>query len=185
MENVIAEIKKMEKEKSLQLEKLEQLQFRKGIATTRKAEISEQIKTVNNFKTEKESNRTLVMRRVETRQAQFDDLNNKISQCRAGIERNQEDLNQQSERQFDMIRELEEATVGLSIRMGRSCAISIGSPGDNQEISQLDKEIQVLLSSVTSFILNPSLIALLFEGGGDVKQPAEGEVKRVRQVVRS
>ena len=50
MENVIAEIKKMEKEKSLQLEKLEQLQFRKGIATTRKAEISEQIKTVNNFK---------------------------------------------------------------------------------------------------------------------------------------
>ena len=145
MEKIIVEIKKLEKEKSLQMEKLEQLQFRKGIATTRKAEISEQIKTVNNFKTEKESNRTLVMRRVDTRQAQFDDLKNKISQCRAGIARNQEDLNQQSERQFDMIRDLEEATIGLSLRMGRSCAISLGSPGVSQEISQLDREIQVLL----------------------------------------
>ena len=88
----------------------------------------------------------MVMRRMETRQAQFDDLKNKISQCRAGIERNQEDLNQQSERQFDIIRELEEATIGLSIKFGRSCTISIGSPGVNHEISQLDKEILVLVS---------------------------------------
>ena len=89
MENIITELRKLEKEKSLQLEKLEQLQFRKGIATTRKAEISEQIKTVNNFRTEKQSNRTLVMLRVDTRQGQFDDLKNKISQCRAAIEKTQ------------------------------------------------------------------------------------------------
>ena len=143
MENIIVELKKLEKEKSLQLEKLEQLQFRKGIATTRKAEISEQVKTVNNFKTEKESNRTLAMLRVDTRQAQFDDLKNKISECRAAIESNQEDLNQQSERQFDMIRELEEATLGLSISLGNSCTISVGSPGVSQETSELDQEIQV------------------------------------------
>ena len=143
MENIIVELKKLEKEKSLQLEKLEQLQFRKGIATTRKAEISEQVKTVNNFKTEKESNRTLAMLRVDTRQAQFDDLKNKISECRAAIESNQEDLNQQSERQFDMIRELEEATLGLSISLSNSCTISVGSPGVSQETSELDQEIQV------------------------------------------
>ena len=143
MENIITEIKKLSKEKNLQLDKLEQLQFRKGMATTRKAEICEQLKTVNNFKTEKESNRTLVMLRVDTRQGQFDDLKNKISQCRAGIEKNQEDLNQQSERQFDMIRELEEATLGLSLRLSRSCALSIGSPEASQENSQLDREIQV------------------------------------------
>ena len=89
MENIISEIRKLEKEKSLQLEKLEQMQFRKGIATTRRAEISEQIKTVNNFKTEKSSNLTLAMRRVDTRQAQLDDLMNKISQCRASIEKTQ------------------------------------------------------------------------------------------------
>ena len=143
MENIIVELKKLEKEKSLQLEKLEQLQFRKGIATTRKAEISEQVKTVNNFKTEKESNRTLAMLRVDTRQAQFDDLKNKISECRAAIESNQEDLNQQSERQFDMIRELEEATLGLCLSLGNSCTISVGSPGVSQETSELDQEIQV------------------------------------------
>ena len=145
MEKIIAEIKKLEKEKNLQADKLEQLQFRKGIANTRKAEIAEQIKAVNAFKTEKESNRTLVMRRVETRQAQFDDLKHKIAQCRAGIERNQEDLNQQCERQFDMIGELEEATIGLSLRMSRCCAVSIGKPEVSQEFSQLDLEIQVLL----------------------------------------
>ena len=143
MENIIVEFKKLEKEKSLQLEKLEQLQFRKGIATTRKAEISEQVKTVNNFKTEKESNRILTMRRVDTRQAQFDDLKTKISECRADIQRNQEDLSQQSERQFDMIRELEEATLGLSLSFGNSCTISVGSPGVSQETSELDQEIQV------------------------------------------
>ena len=98
MEKIIAEIKKLEKEKNLLAEKLEQLQFRKGIATTRKAEIAEQIKAVNNFRNEKESNRTLVMLRVDTRQGQFDDLKNKISECRAVIEKNQEYLNQQSER---------------------------------------------------------------------------------------
>ena len=143
MEKIIAEIKKLEKEKNLQADKLEQLQFRKGIATTRKAEIAEQIKAVNAFKTEKESNRTLVMLRVDTRQGQFDDLKNKISECRAGIEKNQEYLNQQSERQFDMIRELEEATLGLSLRLSRSCALSIGSPEASQENRQLDREIQV------------------------------------------
>ena len=146
MENIITEIKKLSKEKNLQLDKLEQLQFRKGMATTRKAEICEQLKTVNNFKTEKESNRTLVMLRVDTRQGQFDDLKNKISQCRAGIEKNQEDLNQQSERQFDMIRELEEATLGLSLKLSRSCAISVDSPPVGQEVLQLDKEIQVDVS---------------------------------------
>ena len=143
MENIIVEFKKLEKEKSLQLEKLEQLQFRKGIATTRKAEVSEQVKTVNNFKTEKESNRTLAMLRVDTRQAQFDDLKNKISECRAAIESNQEDLNQQSERQFDMIRELEEETLGMSLSLSNSCTISVGSPGVSQDTSQLDQEIQV------------------------------------------
>ena len=143
MENIVAQVKKLEKEKSLHLEKLEQLQFRKGIAMTRKAEISEQIKTVNNFKTEKESNRTLVMLRVDTRQGQFDDLKNKISVCRAGIEKTQEELNQQSERQFDLIRELEEATLGLSLRLSRSCALSIDGPRASQDTSQLDREIQV------------------------------------------
>ena len=143
MENIIVEFKKLEKEKSLQLEKLEQLQFRKGIATTRKIEISEQIRSVTSFKTEKESNRTLTMRRVETRQAQFDDLKTKISECRADIQRNQEDLSQQSERQFDMIRELEEETLGMSLSLSNSCTISVGSPGVSQDTSQLDQEIQV------------------------------------------
>ena len=158
MENIIVEIKKLENEKSLLLEKLEQLQFRKGISTTRKAEISEQIKSVNNFRTEKESNRTLALLRVETRQAQFDDLKNKISECRAGIERNQEDLNQQSERQFDMIRELEEATLGLSLRLSQSCTISVGSPGASQETSQLDQEIQVTSFNLFKILSNSSAV---------------------------
>ena len=186
MENIITELRKLEKEKSLQLEKLEQLQFRKGIATTRKAEICEQIKTVNNLKTEKESNRTLVMLRVDTRQGQFDDLKNKISQCRAGIEKNQEDLNLQSERQFEMIRELEEATLGLSLKMSHSCSITVGSPAVSQEIHQLDKEIQVHVRCLPScYFSSFKILSFLSSGGGEVDQPPEGEVNRVQGADRS
>ena len=45
-----------------------------------------------------------------------------------------------------MIRELEEATIGLSLKLSRSCTVSVDSPEVSQEISQLDKEIQVHLS---------------------------------------
>ena len=127
MENILEAISKLEKEKNSLLERMEQSQFRGRIANNRMAEFSNQIKAVGNFKAEKESNRLLVKLRVDTKQSQFDDIKTKISQCRAAIQNTQDGINVQSERRFDMIRELEEATIGLSLRMSRCCAVSIGA----------------------------------------------------------
>ena len=148
MENILEAISKLEKEKNSLLERMEQSQFRGRIANNRMAEFSNQIKAVSNFKAEKESNRLLVKLRVDTKQSQFDDIKTKISQCRAAIQNTQDGLNVQSERQFDMIRELEEATISLSDKMSRSCSFSADSPKATSKdiIQDLDRRLKVWFS---------------------------------------
>ena len=143
-EKILEVISKLEKQKNVLLDKREQLQFHARIATKQKADLATQIREVTSFKAEKESNQTLVKLRVDTRQSHLDDIKTRIDQCTLSIQRNQEGLNAQSERQFDMIRELEEATIGLSERMSRSCDIKADSSATNtQEILQLDQQIEV------------------------------------------
>ena len=60
-----------------------------------------------------------------------------------------------------MIGELEEATLGLSVKLSRSCTVSLGSPADSEEINQLDKEIQVLYSSRYYLLLHLIFLSCL------------------------
>ena len=147
MENILEAISKLEKEKSSLLERMEQAQFRGRIANNRTVEVLNQIKAVGNFKAEKESDSLLVKLRVDTRQNQFDDIKTKISQCRAAIQNTQDGINVQSERRFDMIRELEEATITISDKMSRSCSFSVDSPTPTTTskdiIRDLDRRIKV------------------------------------------
>ena len=143
-ENILEIISKLEKEKSALLDQKEQLQFRARIANKRRQDIQSRIEEMSAYKAEKESDLVLVKARVDTRQGHFDDLKAKISQCRADIQTNQEALTLQSDRQFELIGNLEEAVLGLSEKFSSNCTININTPtGFNEEMEALGQRIEV------------------------------------------
>ena len=157
-ENILEIISKLEKEKSALLDQKEQLQSRARIANKRSQDIQSRIQEMSAYKAEKESDLVLVKARVDTRQGHFDDLKVKISQCRADIQRNQEALTLQSDRQFELIGNLEEAVLGLSEKFSSNCAININTPtGFNEEMEALGQQIKVRHRAPVFLFLNSTV----------------------------
>ena len=106
-----------------------------------------------------EKEKSALLDQKEQLQAHFDDLKVKISQCRADIHSYLlVALTIQSDRQFELIGNLEEVVLGLSEKFSSNCAININTPtGFNEEMEALGQQIKVRHRAPVFLFLNSTV----------------------------